>query len=252
MGKLIPISARSDRKSDWAGFVCFSLWTAFNVALAVGVFRRAPIAAIFFLPTFAHEALIALSFLMRKPLLKQAEGWAPRLAAYVATFMTPAFFFFSSRWKPEWVHPSPPALFVGGVFLWLVGAYVGLWSLLSLRRAFSIVPQARTLVTRGPYRLARHPVYASYLLQYGGVALSHLSFPLATVFFAWLGIVMLRISHEEKVLAATFPEYAEYRRRVGTFAPRFIAAREPAIAVPDPPRYGPVTEVSKAKAGARP
>src|SRR5262249_30652616 len=150
------------RASDWIGFICFTAWTCINATLAVGVFRRTPVVACFLIPTFAHEALIAVAFLLRRPLLKQAEGWAPRAVAYAATFMFPAFCFTSSLWQPHWMRPSSPALFLAGLFLWMVGAYLGLWGLLRLRRAFSIVPQARTLVTDGPYRIARHPVYASY------------------------------------------------------------------------------------------
>ena len=98
-----------------------SLWTLINVVLAVGVFRRAPAVAIFLLPTFAHEALIAAAFLMRKPLVKQSEGWVPRAAAYAATFMTPVFFFFSSVMDKLGRSASLIALgilFVAGSWYW--------------------------------------------------------------------------------------------------------------------------------------
>lgn len=219
--------------------------------MAVGVFRRSPAVACFLVPTFAHEALIAASFLVRRPLLRQAEGWAPRAVAYAATFMTPAFCFFCSRWEPQWIRPSGPVLFVTGVFFWLIGAYLGLWSLLRLRRAFSIVPQARTLVTDGPYRIARHPVYASYLLQYGGVALSHLTPALAAAFCAWFVIVTLRIRYEESVLTATFPEYASYRLSVGRFAPRFAWRKRTQTASPGLRQPSPATERPRVQAGAR-
>src|SRR5947209_4734543 len=174
------------RKADCVGFAWFAIWTLVNAILAIGVFRSTPLVALFLAPTFAHEALIAVAFLVRRPLLRQAEGWAPRAAAYGATFIIPAFCFFASQWRAEWMRPSRPLPFIAGVVFWNVGAYVGLWSLLRLRRAFSIVPQARTLVTAGPYRIVRHPVYSSYLLQYGGVALSHLNPAFAVAFVLWL------------------------------------------------------------------
>ncbi len=216
--------------ADWVGFSWFSFWTLINAVLAIGVSRRAPLVALFLAPTFAHEALIAVAFLARRPLLKQAEGWSPRLAAYVATFLIPAFCFFASQWRPGWMKPSSPAAFATGVVLWNVGAYVGLWSLLRLRRAFSIVPQARMLVTDGPYRIVRHPVYASYLFQYAGVVLSHLNPAMGAAFVIWLVAVLVRVSYEEGVLEAAFPEYKDYRRRVGRFAPHpFRRAALPAI-----------------------
>jgi protein-S-isoprenylcysteine O-methyltransferase Ste14 len=220
-----PVVAK-DRRSDWTGFACFSLWTLINAALAVGVLRRAPVVAVFLVPTFTHEALIAVSFLVRKPLLNQVKGWMPQAAAYGATFLVPAFCFACSQWHPGWMKPSSPPLFVAGITLWIVGAYLGIWSLFRLRAAFSIVPQARTLVTGGPYRVARHPVYASYLLQYGGVALSHLTAASLVVFFAWFGAAMARICYEETVLAAAFPAYEDYRQQVGRFTPRWAWRRQ--------------------------
>ncbi|HMF91570.1 MAG TPA: isoprenylcysteine carboxylmethyltransferase family protein, partial [Candidatus Angelobacter sp.] len=232
MHTFISIPRPGDRRTDWIGFVWFSGWMLINAVLAIGLFRRAPMVALFLAPTFAHEALIAVAFLIRRPLVRQSEGWAPRATAYAATFVFPAFCFVSSLWQPNWMMPSGPALFMAGVLLWNVGAYVGLWSLLTLRRSFSIVPQARALVTDGPYRIVRHPVYASYLLQYAGVALSHSNPATVAVFLAWLTAVIVRVSFEERVLAAVFPEYEAYRRRVGRFVPRLLRRRPLSVTAP--------------------
>jgi protein-S-isoprenylcysteine O-methyltransferase Ste14 len=247
MATSVTTSPLGSRASDWIGFTCFAAWTCINATLAVGVFRRTPAVACLLIPTFAHEALIAVAFLIRRPLLNQVEGWAPRAVAYAATFLFPAFCFVSSVWQPQWMKPSSPSLFFVGLLLWMIGAYLGLWSLLRLRRAFSIIPQARTLVTDGPYRIARHPIYASYLLQYGGVALSHLT-PAATIAcLVWAIVVAVRIAYEERILAATFPEYESYRLRVGRFTPRF-ARRSRARAAAAGLRQSPPTEHTSSQA----
>lgn len=214
------------RRSDWAGCALFAGWTAVNIILAAGVLRRAPAVALFLVPTFIHDILIAVAFLTRAPLRKQAEGWLPSASAYGATLLMPVFCFVCSRWQPEWMNGAFPSLFVPGVVLWMMGACLGVWSVFYLRKSFSIVPQARTLVTAGPYRLARHPVYACYLLQYAGFVIAHLTPALSAAFVTWLGVVMLRISYEESVLSSAFLEYAEYRQRVGRFMPRFTAQRK--------------------------
>ncbi|HSS94668.1 MAG TPA: hypothetical protein VLR46_11855, partial [Candidatus Dormibacteraeota bacterium] len=40
-----------------------------------------------------------------------------------------------------------------------LGLAYSVWGLAYLRRSFSIIPEARRLVTGGPYGLSRHPVY---------------------------------------------------------------------------------------------
>jgi protein-S-isoprenylcysteine O-methyltransferase Ste14 len=94
-----------------------------------------------------------------------------------------------------------------------------------LRRSFSVEPEARALVTTGPYRFARHPIYAVYLLVNAGILLGHLTVPFAAVLAVWIGLMVLRIRYEEAVLTNAFPDYRAYRARVGAFGPRFgIAA----------------------------
>jgi protein-S-isoprenylcysteine O-methyltransferase Ste14 len=104
--------------------------------------------------------------------------------------------------------------------LWLGGALLCLWPLWYLRRNFSVEPEARDLVTEGPYRWARHPVYAVYLLVNSGILLSHLTAPLALLMTGWLALLLIRVRYEEDVLSRAFPQYREYRRRVGAFGPR--------------------------------
>lgn len=214
--------ARRERTSDWVGFACFAGWAVINGGMGVSVFLRTPAIAVFLIPTFLHDSLIAASFLCRKPLRQQAEGWMPRLAAYTASVIVPAFAFIAGRWQPGWIAPSSRPLYMAGTIFWICGAYFGVWALFRLRHAFSIVPQARVLVTSGPYRLARHPVYASYLLQYAGLALSHLTPISASVLAVWWCMAMARMSYEESVLSAEFPEYETYRSMVGRFMPRLI------------------------------
>jgi protein-S-isoprenylcysteine O-methyltransferase Ste14 len=236
-------SARSKYSlSDLTGFVCFLGLTIFNLSMGASVFLRTPAVAIFLVPTFLHDFVITVAFLVRRPLRKQVEGWIPRIVAYAATFIIPGFAFIAGRWEHGWMKASPQSLYLAGVLLWIIGAYTAGWSLFRLRRSFSIVPQARALVISGPYRFARHPVYTGYVLQYGGLTLAYLTPALWAVFLVWWGILMLRISYEETVLSAAFPEYEAYKRRVGRFMPRILN------------RFGPQAEKtdsdSKAKGAA--
>lgn len=200
--------------SDWVGTAAFA-------ALALALFRRAPEFGLLILPALFQEILIAISFLVRGRSRAGATGWMPRVVAYANTFVVMGFIWFASLQNREWIRPTEQVeLRWLGTAFWLFGAVLTLWPLWHLRRSFSIEPEARDLVTSGPYRFARHPVYAVYLLINLGILLRHLTVPFAAVIALWLALLLVRIRFEERVLAEAFPAYREYRRRVAAFGPR--------------------------------
>lgn len=150
------------------------------------------------------------------------------------------------RARPEVRYP-PPLLFVLGIVAgsllhhafpqpiigpagrsaaalagWLVvalGTGLSVWGLATFRRAGTPIrpsSPASTLVTHGPFRLSRNPMYVGLTLVYLGVTL--LMNSVWTALFLPLVIAVLHLTvirHEERYLAATFGhEYDDYRRRV--------------------------------------
>jgi protein-S-isoprenylcysteine O-methyltransferase Ste14 len=197
--------------SDWTGMAVFT-------AIAVGLWRQAPEFGVLILPGLIQELLIAVSFLVRGRARAGAPNWEARLVAYANSFVVMAFILLATRLQPEWLRPTPVAgVRQAGAVLWIAGAILCLWPLWYLRRSFSLEPEARTLVTSGPYRFARHPIYSVYLLINLGILLRHLTLPLALVMLGWLALLLVRVRYEEGVLAAAFPEYPDYRRRVRAF-----------------------------------
>jgi len=77
----------------------------------------------------------------------------------------------------------------------------------------------RGLVTRGPYRWVRHPVYLDEITAMLGLLLPILSARNLAVFALFCALQLWRTRHEEAALAATFPEYADYRRRTPRLLP---------------------------------
>ncbi len=122
--------------------------------------------------------------------------------------------------------PVPPgrALAAGGIlaaalalFLWAAwtnrGAKLGL--------AFAERVSAH-VQTQGPYRLVRHPFYASYLLAFAGGALAASS-PWVLPAVAAGAVTYWRAARQEEAgfLASPLSErYRAYARRVGMFVPR--------------------------------
>ena len=173
------------------------------------------------LPSLVHELLVAAAFVLRGPARRVATGWLPRVVGYLHTFLIIGFLQVAARWRPEWVTASDnETAKLAGSYLWLMSSILGLWPLWYLRRSFSLEPEARQLVVAGPYRLARHPIYAVYILNNTGIWLRTLSPPFLVVLLSWMALLLLRVRYEEAVLSAAFPEYEAYRRRVGAFGPR--------------------------------
>lgn len=210
--------ARSARHwSDYVGFL-FYLTVAFNFL------RHMPREIVLLLaPTLLHELAVAASFMIRRPLRMQLPGWGPMLAGYGGALILMTFFPVARAWFPSWItRTQSESQAAAGLALWVFGAVFGLWSIWFLRHSFSLVPQARTLVTHGPYRFARHPIYGAYIPQNLGILLLYPTLPLALAMTAWMGLQILRIHYEEKVLTAAFPEYSDYRKKVGAFGPRLF------------------------------
>lgn len=101
----------------------------------------------------------------------------------------------------------------------LAGTGLAFWSVWRLGTSFSLLPQARRLVTTGPYRYVRHPIYlGGLLITLGEVWLrwSPLVIALNVVFVA---AQVVRLRYEEQVLERAFPEYAAYRKRTSALIP---------------------------------
>ena len=115
-------------------------------------------------------------------------------------------------------------LAASGALLGLAGAAVVVRSRAELGAAWSFVPRADPgtgLVTTGPYRRVRHPIYFGFLLFAMGEALACRSWPAVMIAlsgiaptFAW------RARAEEKLLGRTFGDrYAAYRQRTWMIIP---------------------------------
>ncbi len=114
-----------------------------------------------------------------------------------------------------------------GSLLAVAGAALVLRSRAELGPAWSFVPKADQgtgLVTTGPYRLVRHPIYLGLALLAMGEALAFGSWP--TLMIVLSGIVPTfawRARAEEKLLSRTFGErYAVYRQRTKMIIPYLL------------------------------
>jgi protein-S-isoprenylcysteine O-methyltransferase Ste14 len=94
-----------------------------------------------------------------------------------------------------------------------VATLLTVWGMWSLRSSFSITVEARQLVTGGPYRLVRHPIYTGEILAAAAVAAIRLSAVNVVLLLLFGGLQLWRTRMEEAKLATVFPEYREFARR---------------------------------------
>ena len=86
------------------------------------------------------------------------------------------------------------------------------WGLLTLRRSFGIFPAARRLVTTGPYRLVRHPLYLCEITAALAAVLPVGQLNPLLLFAVFCGLQLARIGYEERLLRNSFPDWAVWAR----------------------------------------
>ena len=121
----------------------------------------------------------------------------------------------------QWPVPQkswPPTL-----FLLAFSVVLGVWTLGHNRWGnFNVRPELRRgarLVTGGPYRRIRHPMYASVLLGVGALVVADSRPWRIALLVALLIVLMLKAAREEEYLRAAFPEYAAYASRTWRLIP---------------------------------
>lgn len=112
-----------------------------------------------------------------------------------------------------------------GVGLGLVGIFFLLWVHHTLGKNFSVpgvMKEKQSLITIGPYRRVRHPMYTALFLVSIVYFLISANWFIGLVWIGWIvGAVASMIRDEEAVLIKKFgDEYKSYMQRTGRFLPR--------------------------------
>ncbi len=94
-----------------------------------------------------------------------------------------------------------------------------IYPLVALGRSFSLMPQARKLVTSGPYAIVRHPLYLVEEAAVAGVLLQYAWYAALPFLALHLAVQIGRMQLEEKVLRNAFPDYAGYAKRTYRLIP---------------------------------
>jgi protein-S-isoprenylcysteine O-methyltransferase Ste14 len=158
--------------------------------------------------------MVALTILRDQPRL-QAPGIRPRIVALIGTnLIVLGVLFLPSR--------GALGLFesVASSVLILTGNFLSVIVIQHLGRSFSIMAEARALVTDGPYALIRHPLYLVEETAVIGVFIQFATWPAVVLFVVHFAFQLQRMRNEERVLLQAFPrEYRAYAARTARLIP---------------------------------
>ena len=137
----------------------------------------------------------------------------------IAAAMVGSFVLYALLLFPGQVRTTDLTILALSDMLLALGMVWALYGLSYLRNRFSIVPEARELVTSGPYAVVRHPVYLGEITAGIGLVVPTLFSIHALILALFIGAQLLRIHFEERVLRSAFPTYEVYARRTKRLIP---------------------------------
>lgn len=169
--------------------------------------------------TIANEAATLIFFglqvtlcLVRRLPVGKSDGIWPRLVALLgANFNIALLLLPRTALNESWTLISA-SLTVGGI---LASVAILAW----LGRSFSIFPEARGLVTGGPYRYIRHPLYLAEMVSSAGIMLQYRQPWAALIMLVTIALQIRRMGYEESILRRTFPGYDVYAARIRRLIP---------------------------------
>jgi len=160
-----------------------------------------------------YTMMIACVYVVRLRPVSKFAGAVPCAAAILGGFLMSGLLFLSPR------DDLPLYVRVMASFLVIFGNVFAAIIIMRLGKSFSILPEGRRLVTKGPYAVIRHPLYLAEAVVALGVVINFLSPWALLLVISQLGLQVVRIHYEEKVLKETFPEYEEYTKKTWRLIP---------------------------------
>ena len=86
----------------------------------------------------------------------------------------------------------------------------------------SILPEPSanaTLITKGPYRFIRHPMYTAILLGSLGLVINQFTWLRLAIVIALAIVLLIKLNWEEKMLSQKFDAYKEYMKHSKRLVP---------------------------------
>lgn len=160
------------------------------------------------------------------PWIQKIIRWLPQLFAIMLLLQLLRIFSFD---LPVFDIVKESMVGIGLIIFWAAAA-IAIWArqTLGLNWAHAAdyqVMKKQELVTSGPYRVVRHPIYTAFLLMFIGIELVVASW-LIVLTFPLLWFFVWQAKKEELLLTRSFGQaYRDYARRTGMLLPRIWPVR---------------------------
>jgi protein-S-isoprenylcysteine O-methyltransferase Ste14 len=110
-----------------------------------------------------------------------------------------------------------------GLIVYLVFSWIQVWSFKTLGDNYSqdiMIKKNHELITKGPFKIIRHPQYLCQILLDVGATAATLSYVVGFLALIELPIYIMRASIEDKLLAKYFTEkFSDYKKKAGFMIP---------------------------------
>lgn len=110
-----------------------------------------------------------------------------------------------------------------GLAVYLVFSWIQVWSFKSLGENYSqdiMIKKKHELVTKGPFKVIRHPQYMCQILLDLGATAATLGYVVGFLALIEIPIYIMRASAEDKLLSKYFAEkFTEYKKKSGFMIP---------------------------------
>lgn len=164
------------------------------------------------LSVIAFLVILVPTVVMRSSPIGRLRGPEPRISAFIGTFLITTVTLFPR-------HELSLIADLGSALLILTGEAFAVVALTQLRRSFSIMPEARELVTSGVYRFVRHPLYLAEGIATIGTVVQFLSVWTLMLLLVQFLFQLRRIKNEETILTEAFPHFAIYKKKTARLIP---------------------------------
>jgi protein-S-isoprenylcysteine O-methyltransferase Ste14 len=151
-------------------------------------------------------------------------GWVETLASPEPFLMAAFAWLLLTAGNADGSEPPSAVLAILGGVLAALGMSLWVWAFAtipSLSSGHYVLPEQQ-LVTRGPYALARHPIYLGVLLLWLAVAAASARFAVLAITMLYVApVYVLYARSEERMMLAHFgTPYRLYQRSTGMLVPR--------------------------------